>query len=61
MPAEIIGMVGDVRSERVAQRNEMEFYRPFAQENFPFLSLTVRSKLPAARDHAAGAEGARQH
>ena len=46
VPAEIIGMVGDVRSERVAQRNEMEFYRPFAQENFPFLSLTVRSKLP---------------
>ncbi len=43
---EIIGVVGDVRSQRVAQRNEMEFYRPWAQENFPFLTVTVRSKLP---------------
>jgi predicted permease len=43
---EIIGIVGDVRSERVAQRNEMEFYRPWAQENFPFLTVTVQSKLP---------------
>ncbi len=47
VPAEIIGVVGDVRSERVAQRNEMEFYRPWAQENFPFLTVTVRSSLPA--------------
>ncbi len=46
VPTEIIGVVGDVRSERVAQRNEMEFYRPWAQENFPFLTVTVRSKLP---------------
>ena len=23
----------------------MEFYRPWAQENFPFLSITVRSNL----------------
>ncbi|MDQ6765257.1 MAG: FtsX-like permease family protein, partial [Verrucomicrobiota bacterium] len=28
------------------QNNEMEFYRPFAQENFPFLTITVRSPLP---------------
>ncbi len=48
VPTEIIGVVGDVRSERVAQRNEMEFYRPWAQENFPFLTVTVRSKLPTA-------------
>jgi putative ABC transport system permease protein len=46
VPAEIIGIVGDVRSERPAQRNDMEFYRPLAQENFPFLSLTVRSTFP---------------
>jgi predicted permease len=45
VPTEIVGVVGDVRSERVAQRNEMEFYRPWAQENFPFLTLTVRSGL----------------
>lgn len=48
VPTEIIGVVGDVRSERVAQHNDMEFYRPLAQENFPFLSLTVRSTLPVA-------------
>jgi putative ABC transport system permease protein len=47
VPTEIIGIVGDVRSERVAQKNEMEFYRPWTQENFPFLILTVASKLPA--------------
>ena len=46
VPTEIIGIVGDVRSERVAQRNEMEFYRPWAQENFPFLTVTVQSTLP---------------
>jgi putative ABC transport system permease protein len=48
VPTEIIGVVGDVRSERVAQRNEMESYRPWAQENFPFLTVTVRSALPAS-------------
>ena len=48
VPTEIIGVVGDVRSERVAQRNEMEFYRPWAQENFPFLTVTVRSTLPTS-------------
>lgn len=48
VPTQIIGVVGDVRSELVAQRNEMEFYRPLAQENFPFVALTVRSTLPAA-------------
>lgn len=48
VPAEIVGIVGDVRSEQPAIRNEMEFYRPLAQENFPFLSLTVQSALPIA-------------
>ncbi|MEP6822156.1 MAG: FtsX-like permease family protein, partial [Chthoniobacterales bacterium] len=48
VPTEIIGVVADVRSERVAQRNDMEFYRPLAQENFPFLTLTARSTLPSA-------------
>lgn len=43
---EIVGVVGDVRSARLDQQNDMEFYRPFAQENFPFLSITVRSPLP---------------
>jgi predicted permease len=44
-PVEIIGVVGDVRSRRVTESNDMEFYRPWAQENFPFLSIAVRSKM----------------
>jgi predicted permease len=46
VPVEIVGIVGDVRSVQLNQHNEMEFYRPFAQENFPFLTITVRSPLP---------------
>jgi putative ABC transport system permease protein len=45
VPAEIVGVVGDVRSQRVAEPPGMEFYRPWAQENFPFLAITVRSSL----------------
>lgn len=45
VPVEIIGVVGDVRSVQLNQHNDMEFYRPFAQENFPFLSISVRSAL----------------
>jgi putative ABC transport system permease protein len=44
-PAEIVGVVGDVRSQRVAEPPGMEFYRPWAQENFPFALITVRSPL----------------
>ena len=46
VPVEIVGVVGDVRSVRLDQHNDMEFYRPFAQENFPFLTITLRSPLP---------------
>jgi predicted permease len=46
VPVEIVGVVGDVRSARLDQQNDMEFYRPFAQENFPFLTITARSPLP---------------
>jgi putative ABC transport system permease protein len=46
VPVEIIGIVGDVRSIQLNQHNDMEFYRPFAQENFPFFTITVRSPLP---------------
>jgi putative ABC transport system permease protein len=46
VPVEIVGVVADVRSARLDQKNDMEFYRPFAQENFPFLTITVRSPLP---------------
>jgi putative ABC transport system permease protein len=46
-PAVIVGVVGDVRSQRVAEPPGMEFYRPWAQENFPSLTITVRSHLDA--------------
>jgi putative ABC transport system permease protein len=46
VPVEIIGVVGDVRSVLLNQHNEMEFYRPLAQENFPFVTIAVRSPLP---------------
>ena len=45
IPAEIIGVVGDVRSRKVAEPDDVELYRPWAQENFPFLSIEVRSDL----------------
>jgi putative ABC transport system permease protein len=44
-PAEIVGVVGDVRSQRVADPPGMEFYRPWAQESFPFALIGVRSRL----------------
>jgi predicted permease len=44
-PVEIIGVVGDVRSQRLVEPPDMEFYRPWAQENFPFLNIAVRSSL----------------
>ncbi|MBV9008938.1 MAG: ABC transporter permease [Verrucomicrobia bacterium] len=46
IPAEIVGVVGDVRSVQLNQKNEMEFYQPFAQGNFPFFGIAVRSSLP---------------
>jgi putative ABC transport system permease protein len=45
VPCEIVGIVGDVRSIRVAEAPGMEFYRPWAQENFPFVNVAVRSNL----------------
>ena len=45
VPYEIIGIVGDVRSIRVAEAPGMEYYIPWAQENFPFANITVRSNL----------------
>jgi len=47
-PAVIVGVVGDVRSQRVAEPPGMEFYRPWAQENFPFIAIAVRSRLDVA-------------
>ena len=42
---EIVGVVGDVRTRKVAEPDDMEFYRPWAQENFPFAVIAVRSNL----------------
>src|SRR5436309_6926582 len=42
---DIVGIVGDVRSVQVAEASGMEFYRPWAQYNFPYVNITVRSNL----------------
>jgi len=44
-PVEIVGVVGDVRTRKVAEPDDMEFYRPWAQENFPFAVIAVRTNL----------------
>src|SRR5437667_1896941 len=44
-PVEIIGVVGDVRMRRIADPDEVEIYRPWAQEDFPFAVIAVRSAL----------------
>jgi len=44
-PCEIVGIVGDIRSQRIKEEPGMEFYRPWSQENFPFVSLAVLSTL----------------
>src|SRR5437870_1092034 len=45
IPVEIIGVVGDVRTRTIAKPNEVEIYRPWAQENFQFAVIAVRSTL----------------
>jgi putative ABC transport system permease protein len=46
-PCEIVGIVGDVRSRKVNEPDDMEFYRPWAQKNFPFPTIVVCSNLRA--------------
>jgi putative ABC transport system permease protein len=43
---EIVGVVGDVRSVQLAKADDVEFYRPWSQRNFPFLFFGVRTSLP---------------
>jgi putative ABC transport system permease protein len=45
MPVEIVGVVGDVRTRSVANPDEVELYRPWAQENIQFAVIAVRSPL----------------
>jgi putative ABC transport system permease protein len=41
--AEVIGVVGDVRSLQLSKTNDVEFYRPWPQRSFSFFNLMVRS------------------
>jgi len=45
VPCEIIGIAGDVRSRKVSEPDAVEIYRPWAQQNFPFPCILVRSQL----------------
>ena len=44
-PCEIVGIVGDIRSQRIKQEPGMEFYLPWSQDNFPFVNVAVLSPL----------------
>ena len=41
--AEVIGVVGDVRSDQLSKTNEVEFYRPWPQRSGPFFNVVVRT------------------
>src|SRR5438132_3007493 len=43
LPAEVVGIVGDVRSLKLDKANDVEFYRPWPQRSTPFLNVLVRS------------------
>ena len=43
LSAEVMGVVGDVRSRQLAKANDVEFYRPWPQRSTPFLNVLVRS------------------
>lgn len=45
VPAEIVGVVADVRSRFVGKPDDVELYRPWAQESYPFLGIYARSNL----------------
>jgi len=43
LQAEVVGVVGDVRSQQLAKANDVEFYRPWPQRSNSFLNLLVRT------------------
>ena len=45
LPAEVVGVVGDVRSLRLDRANDVEFYRPWPQRSGPFFWVTVRTAV----------------
>jgi putative ABC transport system permease protein len=42
---EVVGVVGDIRSNRLDRTNDVEFYRPFPQRTAPFEQVVVRTLL----------------
>ncbi len=42
---EIVGIVSDVRFRQLDRTDEVEFYRPLAQRNFPFVNLCIRTSI----------------
>src|SRR5205814_64730 len=45
LPAEVIGIVTDVRSRQLAKPNDVEFYRPWPQRSFSFFNVLVRTSM----------------
>jgi predicted permease len=45
LPAEVVGIVGDVRSRELAKSNDIEFYRPWPQRSFSFFNVMVRTSM----------------
>jgi len=45
LPAEVIGIVGDVRSIGLDRTNDVEFYRPWPQRSGPFMWVTARTMM----------------
>ena len=43
LPAEVVGIVGDVRSLRLDRANDVEFYRPWPQRSGAFMWVTIRA------------------
>jgi len=45
LSAEVVGIVGDVRSRELAKPNDIEFYRPWPQRTFSFFNVMVRTSM----------------
>src|SRR4029078_5921150 len=43
LPAEVIGVVCDLRSQELSKSNDVDFYRPWPQRSAPFFNVLVRS------------------
>lgn len=43
LPVEVIGVVGDVRSQQLSEENDIEFYRAWPQRDAPFFQIIART------------------